>query len=201
MNQSSNSPTVLLILDGWGHREETKDNAIANGNTPVWDRLWESAPHTLISSSGLDVGLPDGQMGNSEVGHMSLGSGRVVFQSITRIDQAIADGSFTRRSTQPRTPDCGGYQTRSRARCNKNLPARLPRWARHTAAQCRQILTSHGRVVRNTGLRACRQRCRALLRHGQGQSLGQKHWRPPTSAMKTTNLSLPAQFAKRARTR
>jgi len=94
MNKSSSSPTVLLILDGWGHREETKDNAIANGNTPVWDRLWKSAPHTLISSSGLDVGLPDGQMGNSEVGHMSLGSGRVVFQSITRIDQAIADGSF-----------------------------------------------------------------------------------------------------------
>ena len=94
MKQSSHSPTVLLILDGWGHREESKDNAIANGHTPIWDRLWKSAPHTLISSSGLDVGLPAGQMGNSEVGHMSLGSGRVVFQSITRIDQAIADGSF-----------------------------------------------------------------------------------------------------------
>ena len=98
MNQSSNSPTLLLILDGWGHREETRDNAIANGDTPVWDRLWKSAPHTLISSSGLDVGLPSGQMGNSEVGHMSLGSGRVVFQSITRIDQAIADGSFNSNS-------------------------------------------------------------------------------------------------------
>ncbi len=94
MNQSNKSPTLLLILDGWGHREERRDNAIANGNTPVWDRLWQSAPHTLISSSGLDVGLPAGQMGNSEVGHMSLGSGRVVHQSITRIDQAIADGSF-----------------------------------------------------------------------------------------------------------
>ena len=94
MNQNSNTPTVLLILDGWGHREETRDNAIANGHTPVWDRLWKNAPHTLISTSGLDVGLPDGQMGNSEVGHMSLGAGRVVFQSITRIDQAIADGSF-----------------------------------------------------------------------------------------------------------
>ncbi len=94
MNQSSNSPTVLLILDGWGHREETTDNAIANGHTPTWDRLWHSAPHTLISSSGEDVGLPTGQMGNSEVGHMSLGSGRVVFQNISRIDQAIADGSF-----------------------------------------------------------------------------------------------------------
>ena len=84
----------MIILDGWGHREETRDNAIANGNTPVWDRLWKQAPHTLISGSGLDVGLPEGQMGNSEVGHMSLGSGRVIYQNITRIDQAIADGSF-----------------------------------------------------------------------------------------------------------
>ncbi|MDP4917483.1 MAG: 2,3-bisphosphoglycerate-independent phosphoglycerate mutase, partial [Haliea sp.] len=60
----------------------------------VWDRLWRDAPHTLVSGSGLDVGLPAGQMGNSEVGHMSLGSGRVIYQNITRIDQAIADGSF-----------------------------------------------------------------------------------------------------------
>ena len=58
MKQRSKTPTVLLILDGWGHREEKNDNAIANGNTPVWDRLWKTAPHTLISSSGLDVGLP-----------------------------------------------------------------------------------------------------------------------------------------------
>ena len=94
MSSSEKKPTVLIILDGWGHREERQDNAIANGNTPVWDRLWAQAPHTLISGSGLDVGLPEGQMGNSEVGHMSLGSGRVVFQNITRIDQAIADGSF-----------------------------------------------------------------------------------------------------------
>tara|TARA_R110002110_G_scaffold205066_7_gene417172 strand:- start:317769 stop:319328 length:1560 start_codon:yes stop_codon:yes gene_type:complete len=94
MNASPKKPTVLIILDGWGYREETRDNAIANGNTPVWDRLWESAPHTLISGSGLDVGLPEGQMGNSEVGHMSLGSGRVIYQNITRIDAAIQDGSF-----------------------------------------------------------------------------------------------------------
>ena len=94
MSASQKQPTVLIILDGWGYREETRDNAIANGNTPVWDRLWQKAPHTLVSGSGLDVGLPEGQMGNSEVGHMSLGAGRVVYQSITRIDQAIADGSF-----------------------------------------------------------------------------------------------------------
>ncbi|KAA1190387.1 2,3-bisphosphoglycerate-independent phosphoglycerate mutase [Pseudohalioglobus sediminis] len=94
MNDSPKRPTVLIILDGWGHREETRDNAIANASTPVWDRLWREAPRTLVSGSGLDVGLPAGQMGNSEVGHMSLGSGRVIYQSITRIDQAIADGSF-----------------------------------------------------------------------------------------------------------
>jgi 2,3-bisphosphoglycerate-independent phosphoglycerate mutase len=94
MSDSKKIPTVLIVLDGWGHREDTADNAIANGATPVWDRLWSDAPHTLISASGEDVGLPGGQMGNSEVGHMSLGAGRVIYQNITRIDQAIRDGSF-----------------------------------------------------------------------------------------------------------
>ena len=94
MSDVAKSPTVLIILDGWGHREETQDNAIANATTPTWDRLWNEAPRTLLSGSGLDVGLPEGQFGNSEVGHMSLGSGRVVYQSISRIDKAISDGSF-----------------------------------------------------------------------------------------------------------
>jgi len=94
MSKGNRKTTVLIILDGWGYREDPRDNAIANANTPVWDRLWRDAPHTLISGSGLDVGLPAGQMGNSEVGHMSLGSGRVIYQNITRIDEAIRDGSF-----------------------------------------------------------------------------------------------------------
>ncbi|MBN7798783.1 2,3-bisphosphoglycerate-independent phosphoglycerate mutase [Parahaliea mediterranea] len=94
MSNTTKQPTVLIVLDGWGYREDSRDNAIANANTPVWDRLWSEAPHTLISGSGLDVGLPEGQMGNSEVGHMSLGAGRVIYQNITRIDKAIADGSF-----------------------------------------------------------------------------------------------------------
>ncbi len=94
MSASQKSPTVLIILDGWGHREDPRDNAIANAVKPVWDRLWRECPHTLISGSGLDVGLPEGQMGNSEVGHMSLGSGRIVYQSISRIDKAIAEGDF-----------------------------------------------------------------------------------------------------------
>jgi 2,3-bisphosphoglycerate-independent phosphoglycerate mutase len=90
--------TLLVILDGFGHRSAGEDNAIMAAKTPTLDRLWQGAPHTLVSGSGLDVGLPEGQMGNSEVGHMSLGAGRIVHQSITRIDQAIASGEFTTNS-------------------------------------------------------------------------------------------------------
>jgi len=91
---SSKATALLLILDGWGHREETDSNAIAAANTPTWDQLWREQPTTLIDTSGKSVGLPAGQMGNSEVGHMNLGAGRVVYQSLTRIDKAIEDGSF-----------------------------------------------------------------------------------------------------------
>ena len=90
--------TLLVILDGFGHRTASEDNAILAAETPNLDRLWQNAPNTLISGSGLDVGLPEGQMGNSEVGHMSLGAGRIVYQSITRIDQAIASGEFAANS-------------------------------------------------------------------------------------------------------
>jgi len=87
-------PTGLLILDGWGYREEREHNAIAQANTPVWDKLVANHPNTLIGTSGLDVGLPHGQMGNSEVGHMNLGAGRVVYQELTRIQKDIDDGRF-----------------------------------------------------------------------------------------------------------
>ncbi len=87
-------PLTLIILDGWGYRAEREDNAIAQANTPVWDKLWEQYPHTFLQASGLAVGLPAGQMGNSEVGHLNLGSGRVVYQDFTRIIKAIDDGSF-----------------------------------------------------------------------------------------------------------
>ena len=86
--------TALIVLDGWGHREATEGNAIALAHTPTWDALIAQRPHALISGSGTDVGLPKGQMGNSEVGHATLGAGRVIHQDLTRIDQAIADGSF-----------------------------------------------------------------------------------------------------------
>ena len=85
---------LLVILDGFGHREESEHNAIALAHTPEWDRLWSERPHTLISGSGEDVGLPAGQMGNSEVGHMNLGSGRVIYQDFTRINRAIDQGEF-----------------------------------------------------------------------------------------------------------
>ncbi len=91
MTQRRRIPHLLLILDGWGHREASEHNAIAQANTPTWDRLWESRPHTLIDASGTAVGLPGDQMGNSEVGHMNLGTGRVVYQDLTRINNAIAN--------------------------------------------------------------------------------------------------------------
>ena len=85
-------PVMLLILDGWGYREKvTDDNAIEKGNTPNWHSLLKTCPHCFVETSGLDVGLPDGQMGNSEVGHMNLGAGRVVMQDLPKIDQAIKE--------------------------------------------------------------------------------------------------------------
>ena len=87
-------PVVLCILDGWGHRAEAANNAIARAQTPVWDRLTATCPHALGDASEHHVGLPDGQMGNSEVGHMSIGAGRVVLQDLPKIDAAVADGSL-----------------------------------------------------------------------------------------------------------
>lgn len=87
-------PIVLLILDGFGYSEKTKYNAIYAANTPVFDKLWANNPKSLIETSGMAVGLPEGQMGNSEVGHMTLGAGRVVYQNFTRINKSIADGDF-----------------------------------------------------------------------------------------------------------
>ena len=90
-----NPPTTLLVvLDGWGVSSGSDDDAIHRARTPTWDRLWAHAPRTTLSASGTSVGLPRGQMGNSEVGHMNLGAGRTVYQDLTRIDRAIADGSF-----------------------------------------------------------------------------------------------------------
>lgn len=90
----SKKPMVLVILDGYGYREDQQDNAISSARTPVMDALWSNRPHTLVDASGLEVGLPDRQMGNSEVGHVNLGAGRIVYQDLTRLDVEIKEGTF-----------------------------------------------------------------------------------------------------------
>ena len=89
-------PIVLMILDGWGYRENPESNAIYHANTPVLDKLNADYPTMLIGTSGMAVGLPDGQMGNSEVGHVNLGAGRIVYQDFTRITKSIDDGEFAK---------------------------------------------------------------------------------------------------------
>ena len=95
----SKKPVVLTILDGWGYRPQTENNAIALARKPVYDKLLEEYPNTLLHASDHFVGLPDGQMGNSEVGHLNIGAGRIVQMDITRIDALIADGAFFRHPT------------------------------------------------------------------------------------------------------
>ena len=89
-------PVMLVVLDGWGWREASEDNAVRLARTPNFDRLWAAGPRAFLHTSGQDVGLPGGQMGNSEVGHLNLGAGRVVMQDLPRIDTAVADGSLAR---------------------------------------------------------------------------------------------------------
>ena len=118
-------PLVLIILDGFGHSDNPEYNAIHAANTPVYDRLRANYPHGLISGSGMDVGLPDGQMGNSEVGHMNLGAGRVVYQDFTRVTKAIRDGAPRMRLRLAST-----WEPRARS----SLPAILPveSWIRNS---------------------------------------------------------------------
>src|SRR6202789_2874041 len=87
-------PVMLVILDGFGWREESADNAVRLAKTPAFSGLWASCPHAFLRTSGRDVGLPDGQMGNSEVGHLNIGAGRVVKQELVRIRDAVHDGSI-----------------------------------------------------------------------------------------------------------
>ncbi len=96
MAGDTSRPVALIVLDGWGYREEKEGNAIALARTPIWDSIWKHPARTLLQASGTRVGLPKGQMGNSEVGHLNLGAGRVVMQDLVRITAAITDGSFYR---------------------------------------------------------------------------------------------------------
>lgn len=99
MRRDDKRPVVLVVLDGWGHRPDREGNAIAHARVPTWDRLWARSPGTLLSASGLAVGLPEGQIGNSEVGHLNLGAGRVVMQDLPRISESIRSGDFFRNET------------------------------------------------------------------------------------------------------
>jgi len=87
-------PAVLCVLDGWGFRSDRSDNAIAAANTPNFDRMMRECPHAFLATSGGAVGLPEGQMGNSEVGHTNIGAGRVVLQDLPRIDEAVAKNAL-----------------------------------------------------------------------------------------------------------
>src|ERR1700756_2775341 len=87
-------PVMLVILDGFGWREEAADNAVRQARKPTFDRLWAACPHAFLHTSGSDVGLPDGQMGNSEVGHLNIGAGRIVAQELVRIGKAAKDGTL-----------------------------------------------------------------------------------------------------------
>src|SRR5271170_64567 len=107
------APVVLTILDGWGYRAETHGNAIAQARKPTYDRLLRDYPNTLLRASEHFVGLPDGQMGNSEVGHLNLGAGRIVRMDMTRIDTAIADGGFFTDPTLVRAYELAGQKGRA----------------------------------------------------------------------------------------
>jgi len=113
-NLDGRPKAALIILDGWGYAAPGPGNAIWLARTPVFDRLWEKFPHTLLAASGEAVGLPAGIMGNSEVGHLTLGSGRIIYQDLCRINRAIADGSFFEN------PALAGVMDRTRAR-NRSL--------------------------------------------------------------------------------
>ncbi len=102
-------PLVLVILDGWGYREEPDYNAVKSARTPAWDYFWSTYPHALLHASGADVGLPAEQMGNSEVGHLNLGAGRVVYQEFTRVSRAIRTGSFFTNQTLTDAVDAAAH--------------------------------------------------------------------------------------------
>ena len=112
-------PVMLVILDGFGWREESADNAVRQARKPNFDRLWQTCPHAFLHTSGGDVGLPEGQMGNSEVGHLNIGAGRVVMQELPRISQAAKDGSLARAPGAHR-PD------RQVAGVGRHLPSARP---------------------------------------------------------------------------
>ena len=182
-------PYALIILDGWGERDAIDSNAIKLAKTPVLDQLQKTRPHCLISCSGEDVGLPAGQMGNSEVGHMTLGAGRVIDQDLTRINKAIAQGDFFKNAVLMESMDQlvatgnalhimgllspGGVhshedqmQAAVRMAFERGLRACLSRRSRCSTKKRRGVTGQHASLHRQPGPRRHRLRCWTLLRYG-----------------------------------
>ena len=195
----TSSPIVLIVLDGWGLRPEKENNAIALARTPVYDGLLKRYPHAQLITSGEAVGLPAGQMGNSEVGHMNMGAGRIVYQDLTRIDKSIrdgesvrepracgGDGSLRRRATRAslhraalgrRCPQQSAASARPRrnggqAPCPSRVRPRHHRRARHFAHRRRPVPVATAGRPRSSVHRPRRDDLRALLRDGSRQALG-----------------------------
>ena len=191
-------PIVLTVLDGWGYRAETKGNAIALARKPNYDRLLKDFPNTLIHTSGPYVGLPEGQMGNSEVGHLNIGAGRIVQMDITRVDQLIASGEFFQPAAaarsdgaRPRAPTASDRACSATAACTRtsSIYSRCCAWPSRTKSRMFSSTASWtGATLRPTAAStfsapapaenarircgANRQRQRPLLRDGSRQSLG-----------------------------
>src|SRR3712207_925049 len=162
-------PVMLVILDGWGWREEEADNAVRLAETHAFDALWAAGPRSFLRTSGADVGLPDGQMGNSEVGHLNIGAGRVVMQDLPRIDTAVADGSLAA------SPVLAGFVSKLRASggtCHLlglASPSGVHSHQRHAAALARALSVAGVPVAvhaftdgRDTAPRAAPEQLRAL---------------------------------------
>ncbi|HEX4746595.1 MAG TPA: 2,3-bisphosphoglycerate-independent phosphoglycerate mutase, partial [Gaiellaceae bacterium] len=142
-------PVVLVILDGWGLAPAGPGNAVDLAETPVFDALWDRYPHATLAASGAAVGLPDGQMGNSEVGHLTIGSGRILFQDLARVHHAVAEGSFAR---------------------NEALTSALAR-ARERGGDVHLLgLVSYG------GVHSHIDHLRALLRMAEGEGMAERTW-------------------------
>ena len=154
---------LLMILDGWGLGDHGKDDAIFSTPTPYWDYLLKTYPHSCLQASGENVGLPDGQMGNSEVGHLNIGAGRIVYQDLVKINRACADGSIAKN---PEVAAAFAY-----ARDKGNVHPLLHGRPRHRPQERQGFHSAAGGALQGFG-RACGVDYRPLLRHGPRQALG-----------------------------
>ena len=208
-------PVMLVVLDGWGWREEVADNAVRQAKTPTFDRLWANGPHAFLRTDGREVGLPPGQMGNSEVGHLNIGAGRVVMQDLPRIGDAIASGEIKHGAGADR-PDRQAQKER------RHLPPDRPRLARRRAlapgprrgagenphrgrradgGACHHRRPRHAAAIgrrrpealhrRAAEVGAGRDRDRPLLRDGPRQALGARRPRPTTPSSRPRGRAFP----------